>query len=359
MNFKKVVPLFFLSAALFTPGSFAAFTPAHDHTTTLLPNGNILVTGGTTGAANVSLSNAQLYSMVNAAWSTVGSIGGGAPVARSSHTATLMGNGRVLVAGGFENGTARANAYLYNPADNTWAATGALTTARGGHTATLINKGTKAGYVLICGGRNGAGTAINKCEMFNGASFNDADAADMSSSRIGHTASAITGGRVFVSGGYDGTHYLPTNEIYDPERNEWQTVDALLQGRAEHSAVVLNNGLIMITGGYNAQRSLPCRVNASITDDECWYIDRYLHGDNVGDPERQNPGTRGYLAGAEFFDQNGGRVVLSGKDSGVAPYRAYKHAAALLPDGKHHMYGGYGNIAPTYFSASPAFVFGS
>ncbi len=361
MNFKKVVPLFFLSAALYTPGAFAGLLIAtHGHTTTLLPNGNILVTGGTTGTLNASTSRVEIYDMPTSAWSAAGNIGGGSPVARSSHTATLLGNGRVLVAGGFENGTAKANAYLYNPADNTWAATGALTTARGGHTATLINKGTKAGYVLICGGRNGAGTATNKCEMFNGASFSDADAADMSSARVGHTASAITGGRVFVSGGQnDSNTYLPTNEIYDPEKNEWQTVDALLQGRSEHSAVVLNNGLIMISGGFNGLRLLNCKAGDLITDNECWYIDRYLHGDRVGDTNRQNPGTHGYLEGAEFFDQNGGRVVLSETQYGAGPYRVHRHSAVLMPDGTHHIYGGYGNIAPTYFGDSPTISPGS
>jgi len=187
----------------------------------------------------------------------------------------------------------------------------------------------------------------------------------MSSARVNHTASAISGGRVFVSGGYgsvDGTTnlaYLPTNEIYDPELNQWQTVDGLLQGRAEHTAVVLNNGTVMIAGGFNNADPLwTCRTGGTLTDDECWYITQLLLGDDVG--SRQDVGTHGYVDGAEFFDQNGGRVVLSGTGAvGVAPYRIRGHSSFLSPDGKHHMHGGQGNIVPTYFKTTANLAMGS
>ncbi|MEI7528064.1 MAG: kelch repeat-containing protein [Elusimicrobiota bacterium] len=337
--------LFMLAAAGLAPVASALNTGTHGHTTTLLPNGNILVTGGTTGTANVSTSRAEIYDMASSAWSAAGSIGGGTPVARSSHTATLLGNGYVLVAGGFENGVAKANAYLYNPSNGTWAATGALNTARGGHTATLLAKGAKAGSVLICGGRNSAGTITTNCELYNGSSFSDAAAADMNSERIGHTASAIAGGRVFVSGGKNSAGlYLPDNEIYDPETDQWQVVDALLQGRAEHTAVVMNNGNILIAGGYNA-------LNTLSESEEAWYVQ------NPAAATAQNAGSWGYLSDAEMFDSNGTRVVVSGLSP--MPYRTSRHSAALSPDGTQHLYGGYGNIVPTYFAGSPEIASGS
>ena len=67
------------------------------------------------------------------------------------HTATLLPNGQVLVAGGHGNGRLLASAELYDPATGTWTATGSLATARGYHTATLLPNGK----VLVAGGYNG------------------------------------------------------------------------------------------------------------------------------------------------------------------------------------------------------------
>ena len=64
------------------------------HTATLLPNGKVLVAGGSIAAA--ALSSAELYDPASGTWTATGSLG----TARDSHTATLLPNGKVLVAGG-------------------------------------------------------------------------------------------------------------------------------------------------------------------------------------------------------------------------------------------------------------------
>src|SRR2546430_14837481 len=70
---------------------------------------------------------------------------------RESHTATLLQNGMVLVAGGVDCcGTVYASAELYDPASGTWTATGSLNTERAGHTATLLQNG----FVLVAGGED-------------------------------------------------------------------------------------------------------------------------------------------------------------------------------------------------------------
>ncbi|OGR68170.1 MAG: hypothetical protein A2081_02445 [Elusimicrobia bacterium GWC2_61_19] len=354
MNFRKVLPISLFALALLAPGAGALATGRHGHTTTLLPDGNILVAGGTTGAANVSLNSVEIYFTSAAAFGAAPNM----PASLSSHTATLMGNGMVLVAGGFTNGVPVNSAAIYNPLTKTWTpVTATLASTRGGHTATLLNKGASSGKVLICGGQTASETSItNTCEVFTPnvtpALGNFASVQAMSSERMGHSASAIAGGRVFVSGGrrWDAVAstftYLSTNEIYDPENYQWQTVTALTTGRTDHSAVVLNNGTILISGGYNG-------IDKLDTAEEGWYKTP------LGSASNQNAGSKGFLDSAEIFDSYGGRVPVSGSDYQVMPYRNSKHAAALSPDGKQHMYGGYGNIPPKFFFAIPTMETGS
>ena len=91
-------------------------TARGSHTATLLPNGKVLVVGGT-GPGNVSLGSAELYDPASGTWTATGSLA----MARRFHTATLLPDGKVLVAGGFGVGyTSLASAELYDPASGTW-----------------------------------------------------------------------------------------------------------------------------------------------------------------------------------------------------------------------------------------------
>src|SRR5205823_386903 len=105
--------------------------PHGGHTATLLQNGQVLVAGG--DATGVG---AELYDPATGIWTVTGSMAN----RRSFATATLLPNGQVLVAGGFSD-VLLAGAELYDPATGVWTATGDLNVPRDGHTATLLQNG--------------------------------------------------------------------------------------------------------------------------------------------------------------------------------------------------------------------------
>src|SRR5205823_3264895 len=107
------------------------------HTATLLPNGYVLVTGGMTAnfrGPHETVASAELYDPATGVWMATGSM----TTARCMHTATLLPNGQVLVAGGFDGSDYLASSELYDPATGVWTATADMATARCFHTATLL-----------------------------------------------------------------------------------------------------------------------------------------------------------------------------------------------------------------------------
>ena len=100
-------------------------TARWQHTATLLNNGQVLVAGGFESSDNASAS-AEFYNPATGTWTATGSLN----TARYEHTATLLPNGQVLVAGGQGNSGHLTSAELYSPANGTWTATGSLNTAR-------------------------------------------------------------------------------------------------------------------------------------------------------------------------------------------------------------------------------------
>jgi hypothetical protein len=126
-------------------------TARFGHRATLLPNGKVLIVGGSSGS--VSLTSAELYDPTTGLFSPTGSMGSG----RLYATATPLPNGKVLVAGGSAGAVAHASAELYNPSSGTFTVTGSMSIGRRTHTATLLTNG----QVLITGGTTPSGVAAS------------------------------------------------------------------------------------------------------------------------------------------------------------------------------------------------------
>jgi hypothetical protein len=131
-------------------------------------------------------------------------------MAREFHTATLLPNGKVLIAGGFAQ-SIWASAELYDPVSGTFTPTGAMTTPRWDHTATLL----PSGKVLIAGGRvDPSGAPQASAELYDPASGTFSATGPMTAARIRQTATLLNNGKVLIAGG--DYPYLQTAEIYDP-----------------------------------------------------------------------------------------------------------------------------------------------
>ncbi|HUE57387.1 MAG TPA: kelch repeat-containing protein [Candidatus Udaeobacter sp.] len=183
-------------------------TPRLGHTATLLPNGDALIAGGVDSAGNY-LASAELYNPVTGTFTITGSM----KTSRELFTATLLDNGEVLAAGG-QNSNAIApflsSAEIYNPSTGKWTSTGSLNAGRYNHTATLLNNGE----VLIAGG----GAHLASTELYNPATGKFSLAANLNTGRTDHSAVLLGNGDAMVVGGYDGSGgnigYLSSAELF-------------------------------------------------------------------------------------------------------------------------------------------------
>ncbi len=173
-------------------------------------------------------------------------------VARYNHTATLLPNGKVLVAaGGTMSGSVTNSAELYDPTLNSWSITGSLTYARQICTATLL----PSGKVLVVGGTNAGSSAYNSAELFDPATNTWSATGSLANGRANHTATLLQNGQVLVVGGQGMpgvyTSAIGAAEIYNPSTNTWSSAGNLATARFNHTATLLSNGKVLVVGGIN------------------------------------------------------------------------------------------------------------
>ena len=208
-------------------------------TATLLGNGKILIAGGFNGS-NLSLSSAELYNPNTNTWSSGGSLS----TARNESTATLLRNGDVLVAGGYGSYSALSSAELYNPNTNTWSSGGTLASARYLATATLLGNGD----VLVVGG-NSSGFLFSSAELYNPTTNTWFSGGTLATARCAATATLLGNGDVLVAGGIGNSGPLSSAELYNPTTNTWSSGGSLTTARFYTTSTLLGNGDVPVAGG--------------------------------------------------------------------------------------------------------------
>ncbi len=207
------------------------------HSATVLPDGRVLMAGGGTNP------DAEIFNPAAGTWSAT------APMteARSNHAAVRLGDGRVLVISG--NSYDATSTEIYDPATNSWQATGRLNIARNYPKAALL----KDGRVLVVGGQNpSTGAALNSAELYNPATSTWTLTGSLKTGRYYHSATLLSDGTILVATGFNAAirnAYVAAAERYDPTTRKWGSAGAMAVPRRNAAVVRLQSGRVLVAGG--------------------------------------------------------------------------------------------------------------
>ena len=214
------------------------------HTATVLMDGTVLVTGGSSPTGQIGwqkraqvYDSAEIYDPAAGAWSITGSMAQG----RADHTATLLKDGRVLTVG--MKGK-KVGSEIFDPSTKSWSPAAEIGVARGEHTATFLQDGR----VLVVGGRSATLQFLTSAETYDPATDSWSPAEDMAYERAHHTATLLSDGTVLVVGSDVTIKLVSSVEVFDPATGTWSPTGSLAEARAYHTATLLKDGRVLVVG---------------------------------------------------------------------------------------------------------------
>ena len=328
-------------------------TARANHTATLLRDGRVLIAGGaTTPSAFATLETAGLFDPNTRSFDPAGPM----TVPREGHTATLLPDGRVLIAGGhdFQDGdkTIESSAEIYDPILGMFTATGSMSAPREGHTATLLANG----LVLIAGGEDTDSTALATAELFDPSTGRFTPTGSMSTARDVATATLLANGQVLIAGGSDSpllsSTLLDSADLYDPATGTFRLTSPMINARYGQTATRLADGRVVIIGGhgnfseptpwaeiYDPKTETFSKTGSMITPRFAQVATLLVDGRVlvVGGDSATGTGSASYLASAELFDPRTGTFHATGSMS----QPRLSPTATRLANGRVLIIGGY------------------
>jgi hypothetical protein len=219
--------------------------------TALLPSGRVLIAGGTSATYSTSFKDAEIF---NPSTNTFAATGSMAIERGDAATATVLNNGRVLVAGGGAPpaiwGAPTNTTELYDEGTGMFAAGPVMAVPRVRHRAMPLGNGK---VLFVGGGSNLAPSAVAELLDLAAGTFSPAPAypggAHLDASAIG-----VAGGKVLVAGGFPSNNQA---HLYDIATNTWSAAAGTLPGQVRLCAkpFLKSNGDVILFGGYNTAGS--------------------------------------------------------------------------------------------------------
>ncbi len=320
-----------------TSGTWTATAPGalgYGCATARLPDGNVLLAGR---AGSGDYTNSQVYEVASGKWIITSPLN----ERRCGPTATLLPNGKVLAAGGWNSSRGfLPTAELYDPVSRTWTNTGAMISVHYKHTATLLPNGK----VLVAGNNYRTNESFVTVRVTIGA-----DGAHGRVSRTIDTVDTLPNGKGQTAGDDDRANDSASAELYDPATATWKRTAALKQPRGDHTATLLTNGLVLVVGGYGKQGTALSSAELYDPAAETWtevgglqlargcHTATLLTNGTVLVAGGQDTDEGGSFSEAELFDP----VTRQWAATGAMMFGRSYHTTTLLNNGKALVAGGF------------------
>lgn len=313
--------------------------PRSGHSATLLQDGKVLIAGGMRRNQDFYRS-AELYDPATGKFQATGQMS----VARVGHSAVLLRSGKVLIVGGWAGHECTDSAEIYDPAAGKFTVIARMTAKRGQPSATLLANGD----VFITGGadRDTPG-GVASAEILRAADSKFEAVGTMHFARISQTATVLRDGRVLITGGRGDT-VTASAELYDPATKQFSMTGSMLNARYKHTAGLLPDGRVLIAGGSD-DRDWQGKMNSAEIYDprtQKFTATSPLNDSHFKLPEEAVQLASGQLliAGGskkvEVYDPSSGKFLIA---AGQMNDARHFMTATKLKDGSVLLAGGYPN----------------
>jgi WD40 repeat protein len=313
--------------------------PRSGHSATLLPDGTVLIAGGMRRNQGFYRS-AEVFDPASNKFRRVGDMA----LARVGPAAVLLPSGKVLILGGWVGHDTTDEVEEYDPATKKFAVAGKMTTKRARPSVTLLRNGD----VLIAGGGDSDGAGgVATAELYHSATQTFEALPSMRDGRVSHTATLLNDGRVLIVGGR-GSKVNAGAEIYDPQLKRFVATGNLNVERYKHTAAILPDGRVLVAGGSDARDWYGTTNTAEIYDPR---TGKFATTSSLNEARFKLPDEAAVLSSglilvagggkhAELFDAKTGTFSFAGGELGDAWHFM---SETRLRDGRVLMAGGYAN----------------